>query len=113
MEYYDIYNKNNNIENLFLYSCNTTDTIKCKGDSLETESVKLVSPSNVTKETSWLPLKQINIRLTQGKSNISDDTAVPFLVNVWIAAVKKAAGKFSVKDDNTRNVMKIIFFYKI
>lgn len=52
MEYYDIYNKNNNIENLFLYSCNTTDTIKCKGDSLETESVKLVSPSNVTKETS-------------------------------------------------------------
>jgi hypothetical protein len=47
--------------------------------------VKLVSPSNVTKKMSWLPLKQINIRLTQGKSNISDDTAVPFLVNVWTA----------------------------
>jgi hypothetical protein len=81
MEYYDIYN-NNNTENLFPYSCNTTDTIKCKGDSLETECVKLVSPSNVTKKMSQLSLKQINIRLTKGKSNISDDTAVPFLVNV-------------------------------
>jgi hypothetical protein len=53
MEYYDIYNNNNNnTENLFPYSCNTTDTIKCKGDSLEAESVKLVSPSNVTKKMS-------------------------------------------------------------
>jgi hypothetical protein len=50
MEYYDIYN--NNTENLFPYSCNTTDTIKHKRDSLETESVKLVSPSNVTKKMS-------------------------------------------------------------
>jgi hypothetical protein len=81
MEYYDIYN-NNNTENVFPYSCNTTDTIKCKGGSLETESVKLVSPSNVTKKMPRLPLKQTDIRLTQGKSNINDDTAVPFLVNV-------------------------------
>jgi hypothetical protein len=49
MEYYDIYN-NNNTENLFPYSCNTTDTLKYKGDSLETESVRLVSPPNVTKK---------------------------------------------------------------
>lgn len=42
MEYYDIYI--NNTENLFPYSRNTTD-IKCKGDSLETESVKLVTIS--------------------------------------------------------------------
>lgn len=80
MEYYDIYN--NNTENLFPYSCNTTNRIKCKGDSLETESVQLVAQPAVTKKTSQLPLKQINIRLTQGKSNISDDTSVPFLVNV-------------------------------
>jgi hypothetical protein len=65
MEYYDIYN--NNTDNLFAYSCNTTDTMKCKGDSLETETVRLVSPSNVTKKMSRLPLKQINIRLIQGK----------------------------------------------
>jgi hypothetical protein len=80
MEYYHIYNRNT--ENIFPCSYNTTDTIKCKGDSLETESVKLVSPSNVTKKMSRLPLKQINIGLTQGKSNMSDDTAIPFLVNV-------------------------------
>jgi hypothetical protein len=49
MKYYDIYN---NTENLFPYSFNTTDTIKCKGDSRETDSVKLVSPSNVTKKMS-------------------------------------------------------------
>ena len=28
-----------------------------------------------------------------------------------ITAVKKAVGKFSVKDDNTRNVMKRFFFF--
>jgi hypothetical protein len=56
---------------------------------------------------------EINIRLTQGKSSISDDTAVPFLVNRReVTAVKKAVGKFSVNDDNTRNVMRE-FFYKI
>jgi len=27
-----------------------------------------------------------------------------------VTAIKKAVGKFSVKDDNTRNVMKSIFF---
>jgi len=42
---------------------------------------------------SQLPLKQINIRLAQGKSNINDDTAV-----------KEAVGKFSV------NVMQRFFF---
>jgi hypothetical protein len=62
--------------------------LKYKGDSLETESVRLVSPPNVTKKIWWLPLKQINIRLTQGKSNISDDTAV-----------KEAVGKFSVNGE--------------
>jgi hypothetical protein len=50
MEYYDIYN--NNTENLFPYSFNTTDAIKRRWDTLETESVKLVSPSNVTKRLS-------------------------------------------------------------
>jgi len=28
-----------------------------------------------------------------------------------VTALKKAVGKFSVKDDNTRNVMKRIFFF--
>jgi len=74
--------------------------------------VKLVSPSNVTKKMSRTAF-EINIRLTQGKSSISDDTAVPFLVNRReVTAVKKAVDKFSVNDDNTRNVMRE-FFYKI